>query len=62
MTQFKVRTDLRAGQGGWVGDVWYPDKSGVCEGGSTPPPTTLPIENGGGWVGGIWYPDQSGTC
>jgi hypothetical protein len=43
--------------GGYVNGVWYPDQSGVCNTGTTPPPTT-----GGGYVGGVWYPDQSGVC
>lgn len=61
--QFKVRSDVRSGQGGWVNGVWYPDMSGTCTG-TTPPPTTTPPppSTGGGWVNGVWYPDMSGTC
>ena len=62
--QFKVRSNLRAGEGGgYVDGVYYQDKSGVC-GGTTPPPTPepVPLTNGGGYVNGVWYPDQSGTC
>jgi hypothetical protein len=48
--------------GGYVGDVWYPDKSGVC-GGSVPPTTpSNPPSTGGGYVGGKFYPDHSGLC
>ena len=29
--QMKVRSDIRAGEGGgWVNGVWYPDMSGTC--------------------------------
>lgn len=60
--QLRVRSDLRAGNGGYVNGVWYPDMSGTCTG-TTPPPTdpTAPT-SGGGWVNGVWYPDMSGTC
>ena len=69
--QFKVRTNVRGGQGGgWVNGVWYPDNSGVCGGTTqptppttTPPPgTTPPPTSDGGYVNGVWYPDKSGTC
>ena len=68
--QFRVRTDVRGGQGGgYVNGVWYPDNSGVCSDGSepappgtTPPGGTPPPTSGGGYVGGVWYPDKSGTC
>ena len=61
--QIKVRTDVRAGEGGgYVNDVYYPDMSGTC-GDSTPtPPTPTPPVNGGGYVNGKYYPDMSGTC
>jgi hypothetical protein len=51
------------GSGGYVGGVYYPDKSGVC-GGSVPPPTTPkpPTTTGGGYVGGVYFPDKSGVC
>ncbi len=66
--QFQVRSDLRSGAtqgGGYVGGVWYPDKSGVCGGATTPPGTPQPPTQppaGGGWIGGVWYPDKSGAC
>jgi hypothetical protein len=71
--QIKVRTALRAGEGGgYVNGVWYPDMSGACGTSTTPPPTTPPPTTpppttppptpGGGYVNGVWYPDQSGTC
>jgi hypothetical protein len=44
--------------GGYVGNVFYPDLSGVCSTG-TKPPTTTP---GGGYVAGVYYPDRSGVC
>ena len=28
--QFNVRTGVRAGQGGYVNGVYYPDMSGTC--------------------------------
>ena len=62
--QFKVRSNLRAGEGGgYVNGVYYADKSGVC-GGSTPPPQPEPVPpvDGGGYVNGVYYPDQSGAC
>ncbi len=67
--QFKIRSSIRAGEGGgYVNGVWYPDKSGVC-GGTVPPqptpptpPTPTPPPSGGGWVNGVWYPDKSGYC
>lgn len=63
--QFKVRSNLRAGEGGgYVNGVYYSDQSGVC-GGTTPPPQptpTPPPTTGGGYVGGVYYPDQSGAC
>ncbi|MFN2127136.1 MAG: hypothetical protein ACK2TU_04690 [Anaerolineales bacterium] len=64
MSQMKVRSGLRAGEGGgYVNGVYYPDKSGVC-GSSTTPPTlpTQPPTSGGGYVGGVYYPDKSGAC
>ena len=62
--QMKIRTGLRAGEsGGYVNGVYYPDMSGTCNGGSTPPPQpTPPPSSGGGYVGGVYYPDKSGTC
>ena len=61
--QIKVRTALRAGEGGgYVNGVWYPDMSGSCGASTTPPPTTPPPTSGGGYVNGVWYPDKSGTC
>lgn len=61
--QFKVRSDIRSGQGGgWVNGVWYPDMSGTCTGSTSPPTTPPPTNTGGGWVNGVWYPDMSGTC
>jgi hypothetical protein len=65
--QYKVRSDVRSGAvspgGGWIGGVWYPDKSGVCGSSSgTPDPGPTPPVSGGGWIGGVWYPDKSGTC
>lgn len=59
--QIKVRSNLRAGNGGWVNGVWFPDMSGTCTG-TTPPPVTPPTTGGGGWVNGVWYADMSGTC
>ncbi|MCC6956648.1 MAG: hypothetical protein IT316_07635, partial [Anaerolineales bacterium] len=35
--QLTVRSNVKSGQGGWVGGVWYPDMSGVC--GPVTPPT-----------------------
>lgn len=52
-------TPPTTGTGGWVGGVYYPDRSGVCTGNVVTPPTTPPS---GGWVGGIYYPDRSGVC
>jgi hypothetical protein len=43
--------------GGYVNGVYYADKSGVCGGTTTKPPTT-----GGGYVGGVYYSDKSGVC
>jgi len=66
--QFRVRSNIRAGQGGgYVNGVWVPDQSGVCNGSTTPPPTQPPTQPppptaGGGWVNGVWYPDKSGSC
>jgi hypothetical protein len=61
--QIKVRTALRAGEGGgYVNGVWYADMSGACGASTTPPPTTPPPTSGGGYVNGVWYPDVSGTC
>ena len=65
--QIKVRTAVRAGEGGGtVNSVWYPDMSGACGESTTPPPTTPPTPtpptSGGGYVNGVWYPDVSGTC
>jgi hypothetical protein len=62
--QFKVRTAVRAGEGGgYVNGVWYPDMSGACGTSTTPPPSQpTPPTSGGGYVGGVWYPDRSGTC
>jgi hypothetical protein len=62
--QLKVRSGLRAGEsGGYVDGVYYPDMSGACDSGSTPPPQpTPPPSSGGGYVGGVYYPDKSGTC
>lgn len=60
--QLKVRSDIRSGQGGWVNGIWYPDMSGTCTGGTTPPPTVPPNNTGGGWVNGVWFPDMSGSC
>jgi hypothetical protein len=66
--QIQVRSGLRSGAsegGGYVNGVWYPDKSGVCGGSTTPPTTPQPPTqppSGGGWIGGVWYPDKSGTC
>lgn len=69
VTQFKVRSNLRSGEGGgYVNGVWYPDQSGVCSGSTPPPPnpppqpSPQPPTNGGGYVNGVWYPDQSGVC
>ncbi len=67
--QLTVRSNVKSGQGGWVGGVWYPDMSGVC-GPVTPPTPTPPTPTpptptpptGGGWVGGVWYADRSGIC
>jgi len=71
--QLRMRTSLRSGAtttgGGWVNNVYYPDYSGYCSGGSTPPTTPptpvqpiAPPTQGGGWVNGIYYPDYSGYC
>lgn len=63
--QMKVRSSIRAGEGGgYVGGVYYPDMSGTCSTGTAPPPTTTPPDGstGGGYVGGVYYPDMSGTC
>ena len=63
----RVRSNLRAGEGGgYVNGVWYADKSGVC-GGTTPPPSPSPQpppsgSTGGGYVNGVWYADKSGAC
>jgi len=66
--QFKVRSNLRAGEGGgYVDGVFYSDQSGIC-GGTTPPPQPTPPTpptpptTGGGYVNGVWYPDKSGAC
>jgi len=62
--QIKIRSGLRAGEGGgYVNGVYYPDLSGTCGSGSTPPPQpTPPPSNSGGYVGGVYYPDKSGIC
>lgn len=64
--QIQVRTHVRSGQGGgYVGGVYYADKSGVCgtTGGPVPQPIPQPIPpSQGGYVGGVWYNDRSGTC
>jgi len=63
VSQFRVRTDVRAGQGGgYVDGVWYADMSGVCQGTTPPPPPPPPPTQGGGYVNGVWYPDKSGYC
>jgi hypothetical protein len=60
--QLKVRTNLRGGQGGgYVNGVYYPEKSGVCGGSTTPTTPTTPT-TGGGYVNGVWYADKSGVC
>ncbi|MBP1694573.1 MAG: hypothetical protein H6Q37_2456 [Chloroflexi bacterium] len=59
--QFKVRSDIRSGSGGYVDGVYYPDMSGTCSG-TTPPPPPPPSGTGGGYVNGVYYPDMSGTC
>jgi len=62
VSQFRVRTDVCAGQGGgYVDGVYYPDMSGVCQSSSYPPPPPPPTQ-GGGYVNGVYYPDMSGTC
>jgi hypothetical protein len=64
--QIKVRTAVRAGEGGgYVNGVWYADMSGACGASPTPtppPPTPTPPTSGGGYVNGVWYSDMSGTC
>jgi len=71
--QFQVRSSVRSGQGGgYVGGVWYPDRSGVCGGPTPPVPVPVPYPpvppyppsppSGGGYVGGVWYSDRSGVC
>ena len=62
--QFKVRSNLRAGEGGgYVDGVYYPDQSGVCGGSTPPPPPPTPQPpNGGGYVDGVYYPDKSSVC
>ena len=63
--QFKVRTAVRAGEGGgYVSGKYYPDMSGTCGSSTTPPttPTPTPPISGGGYVGGKFYSDKSGTC
>ena len=64
ISQLKIRSGIRAGAGGgYVNGVYYPDMSGTCGSGSTPPPQpTPPPSSGGGYVGGVYYPDKSGTC
>jgi hypothetical protein len=63
--QIQVRTHVKSGQGGgYIGGVYYPDRSGVC--GSAPVPLPIPPnvppQTGGGYVGGVWYADRSGLC
>lgn len=53
--------------GGYVGNIYYPDMSGVCTTtGQIPTPTPIPPTTGqppsGGYVGGVFYPDVSGIC
>jgi hypothetical protein len=59
--QMKVRSSVRAGAGGYVNGIYYPDMSGTCSTGS-PAPTPPPSGSTGGTVGGVYYPDMSGTC
>ena len=61
--QLQVRSSLRSGVGGgYVDDVWYPDRSGVCGGTVPPAPIPTPPPSSGGYVGGVWYSDRSGVC